>query len=107
MVAAEAAAVVVVAAAEAALEKAEAVAPAGNRRSPARRGSSPSCPRALGQGRRRRLRARLGRLQRRAAAKHIRYLQAKAWVEQARSILEVSEITLREYRDGIYPQDAN
>lgn len=38
-------------------------------------------------------------------AQRIRYIQAKAWVEQARSLLEVNEITLREYRDGIYPQD--
>ena len=30
---------------------------------------------------------------------------ASAWVEQAASILEVSKIALREYRDGIYPQD--
>jgi multidrug efflux pump subunit AcrA (membrane-fusion protein) len=36
----------------------------------------------------------------------IRYLQAKAWVDQAQSLLEVSEISLREYRDGICPQDA-
>ncbi|WP_246196436.1 efflux RND transporter periplasmic adaptor subunit [Aquisphaera giovannonii] len=35
----------------------------------------------------------------------IRYAQAKAWVEQARAIFEVTEITLREYRDGILPQD--
>ncbi len=35
----------------------------------------------------------------------IRHLQAKAYVDQARSMLEVAEITLREYRDGIYPQD--
>ena len=35
----------------------------------------------------------------------IRFAQAKSWVEQAKSLLEVSEITLREYRDGIYPQD--
>jgi RND family efflux transporter MFP subunit len=35
----------------------------------------------------------------------IRYLQAKAWVEQAASILEVSKISLEEYRDGIFPQD--
>lgn len=39
------------------------------------------------------------------AAQLIRYEQAKAWVEQARTILEVSEISLSEYRDGIYPQD--
>jgi multidrug resistance efflux pump len=36
----------------------------------------------------------------------IRCLQAQSWVEQAKSLLEVSEITLQEYRDGIYPQDA-
>jgi multidrug resistance efflux pump len=35
----------------------------------------------------------------------IRYLQAKSYVDQAQSILEVNEITLREYREGIYPQD--
>ena len=35
----------------------------------------------------------------------IRYLQAKSYVEQAHSMLEVAEITLGEYRDGIYPQD--
>jgi HlyD family secretion protein len=35
----------------------------------------------------------------------IRFLQAKSYVEQANSILEVNEITLKEYRDGIYPQD--
>jgi HlyD family secretion protein len=35
----------------------------------------------------------------------IRHLQAKAWVEQATAILEVNKITLREYRDGIFPQD--
>jgi multidrug resistance efflux pump len=38
-------------------------------------------------------------------AQKIRYLQAKAWVEQAQALLEVSEISLREYRDGIFPQD--
>ena len=38
-------------------------------------------------------------------AQKIRYDQAKAWVTQARSILEVNEISLREYRDGIYKQD--
>jgi multidrug efflux pump subunit AcrA (membrane-fusion protein) len=32
-------------------------------------------------------------------------LQAKSYVEQANAILEVNKITLREYRDGIYPQD--
>jgi HlyD family secretion protein len=38
-------------------------------------------------------------------AQRIRYLSAKAYVEQANAILEVNQITLREYRDGIYPQD--
>ena len=38
-------------------------------------------------------------------AQKIRYLQAKSYVEQANSLLEVSQITLKEYRDGIYPQD--
>jgi multidrug resistance efflux pump len=38
-------------------------------------------------------------------AQKIRYLQAKAWVEQATAILAVSEISLEEYRDGILPQD--
>lgn len=38
-------------------------------------------------------------------AQKIRHLQAKSWVEQAAAILEVNKITLREYRDGIYPQD--
>jgi HlyD family secretion protein len=38
-------------------------------------------------------------------AQLIRYAQAKSWVDQARAILEVNLITLREYRDGIYPQD--
>ncbi len=40
-----------------------------------------------------------------ARTQRIRYLQAKSSVDQARSVLEVAEITLREYRDGIYPQD--
>ena len=38
-------------------------------------------------------------------AQEIRFLQAKSYVEQANSLLEVAQITLREYRDGIYPQD--
>ncbi len=38
-------------------------------------------------------------------AQQIRFLQATSYVEQARSILDVNEITLREYRDGILPQD--
>lgn len=38
-------------------------------------------------------------------AQEIRFLQAKSFVEQANSSLEVSKISLAEYRDGIYPQD--
>ena len=38
-------------------------------------------------------------------AQLVRWLKAKAWVDQAKSILEVNNISLREYRDGIYPQD--
>ncbi len=38
-------------------------------------------------------------------AQEIRHDQAKAWVIQAKSILDVNEISLREYRDGIYKQD--
>lgn len=38
-------------------------------------------------------------------AQQIRWAQAKAWVEQARSILAVNEISLKEYGEGIYPQD--
>jgi HlyD family secretion protein len=38
-------------------------------------------------------------------AQQIRYLQAKSYVEQAISYLDVAKISLREYRDGIYPQD--
>jgi HlyD family secretion protein len=38
-------------------------------------------------------------------AQQIRFLQAKAFVQQAQSILEVYEISLREYREGIFPQD--
>ena len=38
-------------------------------------------------------------------AQKIRWSQAKALVEQAKSILEVNEITCEEYRNGIYPQD--
>jgi multidrug resistance efflux pump len=38
-------------------------------------------------------------------AQLIHYLEAQSFVEQARSILEVNEISSREYRDGIYPQD--
>lgn len=35
----------------------------------------------------------------------IRTVQASAWVEQAKFILEANEIALREYADGILPQD--
>ena len=38
-------------------------------------------------------------------AQKIRWAQAKALVVQAQAILDVNEITLQEYRDGIYPQD--
>jgi len=38
-------------------------------------------------------------------AQRIKHDQAKSWVVQAKSILEVNEISLKEYRDGIYPQD--
>lgn len=38
-------------------------------------------------------------------AQQIRYLQARSWVEQARSILGVNLITMREYQEGVYPQD--
>ena len=38
-------------------------------------------------------------------AQLIRFAQSQAWVQQAQAIFEVNEITLREYRDGIYPQD--
>jgi HlyD family secretion protein len=38
-------------------------------------------------------------------AQLIRHIQAKSYVQQANSVLAVNEITLREYRDGIYPQD--
>jgi len=38
-------------------------------------------------------------------AQMIRWEQAKSWVDQAKEILRVSEISLREYREGIYLQD--
>jgi multidrug resistance efflux pump len=38
-------------------------------------------------------------------AQTIRKVQAEAWVQQARAIHEVTLITLREYKDGILPQD--
>lgn len=39
------------------------------------------------------------------SAQKIRFIEAKAWVDQAKSILEVNEIARREYDEGIYPQD--
>jgi multidrug resistance efflux pump len=39
------------------------------------------------------------------SAEQIRYFQAKSWVEQVERSLEVAEVSLREYRDGIYPKD--
>jgi multidrug resistance efflux pump len=39
------------------------------------------------------------------AAQKIRYLQANSYVEQGVKALEVAEISLREYRDGVYPKD--
>jgi len=38
-------------------------------------------------------------------AQQIRWLQAKSYVEQAAAFLAVNEITLREYREGVLPQD--
>ena len=38
-------------------------------------------------------------------AQQIRFLQAKSYLDQANSMLEVAKISLEEYRDGIYPQD--
>jgi multidrug resistance efflux pump len=38
-------------------------------------------------------------------AQQIRFLQAKAYLDQAISMLDVAKISLEEYRDGIYPQD--
>lgn len=38
-------------------------------------------------------------------AQQIRYNQAKSWVDQAKSMLEVSQMSLEEYRKGIYPKD--
>ena len=38
-------------------------------------------------------------------AQRIKVDQAKAWVIQAKALLEVNDIALKEYRDGIYPQD--
>lgn len=38
-------------------------------------------------------------------AQKARQLRAKGWVDKVRSILEVNEITLREFENGIFPQD--
>jgi HlyD family secretion protein len=38
-------------------------------------------------------------------AQQIRFLQANAYVEQAKAIYDVNLITLKEYRDGILPSD--
>ena len=38
-------------------------------------------------------------------AQQIRYIEAKAIVEQAKAVEEVSLISLKEYEEGIYPQD--
>ncbi|MFO0954719.1 MAG: HlyD family efflux transporter periplasmic adaptor subunit, partial [Isosphaeraceae bacterium] len=38
-------------------------------------------------------------------AQQIRHAEAKARVEQVQAILDVNEITFKEYRDGIFPQD--
>jgi multidrug resistance efflux pump len=38
-------------------------------------------------------------------AQTVRYQQAEAWVDQARSLYAVNEISLGEYKDGILPQD--
>jgi multidrug efflux pump subunit AcrA (membrane-fusion protein) len=38
-------------------------------------------------------------------AQQIRWLQAKSYVDQAKAMLEVAQISLTEYRDGIYPED--
>ena len=35
----------------------------------------------------------------------LRWVQAKAWVEQAKYVLEASEIGLLEYEKGVFPQD--
>jgi multidrug resistance efflux pump len=38
-------------------------------------------------------------------AQQARHLRAKGWVDKARSMLEVNKITLREFEDGVFPQD--
>ncbi len=39
------------------------------------------------------------------AVQQLRYVQAKAWVEQATYTLEADQIALREYESGVLPQD--
>ena len=39
------------------------------------------------------------------AAQKIKHAQAKAWVDQAKTIYEVNQITYKEYVEGIFPQD--
>jgi HlyD family secretion protein len=39
------------------------------------------------------------------AVQQLRYVQAKAWVEQAKYSLEADNIALREYESGVLPQD--
>jgi HlyD family secretion protein len=39
------------------------------------------------------------------AVQQLRYVQPKAWVEQARYSLEADDIALREYESGVLPQD--
>jgi multidrug resistance efflux pump len=38
-------------------------------------------------------------------AQRARHLRAKGWVDKARSMLEVNKITLREFENGVFPQD--
>ena len=39
------------------------------------------------------------------AVQKLRFVQAKAWVEQAKYSLEADNIALREYESGVFPQD--
>ncbi len=39
------------------------------------------------------------------AVQQLRFMQARAWVEQARLTLEADQIALREYESGVLPQD--
>ena len=43
----------------------------------------------------------------RSSVQKIRYVQAKAWVEQAKYILEANEIALREYEAGSSPRTSS